>query len=491
MADVKFDVIIPIIFYFFILYILGFYSLRFVSKAASREGKGFLAEYLTGDRNLGGFVIAMTLVASYLSAGSFIGGPGAAYSIGLSWVFLAMSQMPTGYFTLAVLGKKFAIIARKINAVTVTDFLKERYDNKPLVIIVSISVVFFFIAAMTAQFIGASRLIQGAVGIPYESALIFFGITVLVYTIIGGFRAVSLTDTLQGVIMTIGMIIVVIVVIIAGGGISNIIQSMYNIDPGLISPFGVDPAFTSMAYVTSFWVLVGFGIVGLPHVATRAMSYRDSKSLKTAIIYGTIVSMVLLLGMHLLGAFGRTLVADIPSGDLVIPTITTMLFPNWIAGIILAAPLAAVMSTIDSQLLLSIGAVVNDIYSNIINAKIKRTARLTFICAVVIGAIVFIAAFNPPELMVWLNLHAISGLIATFLWPVVLGLYWKRANTAGAFASIISGISSYMIFYYHLPRPLGANAILATLLIALAAFIIFTYLTPKPSEQIIKKFWGL
>ena len=122
MAGANLDVLIPLIIYFIGVYLLGFYSLRFVSRAARREGKGFLMEYLTGDRNLGGFVLAMTLVATYLSAGSFIGGPGAAYSIGLAWVFLAMSQMPTGYFTLAVLGKKFAIVARKINAVTVTDF---------------------------------------------------------------------------------------------------------------------------------------------------------------------------------------------------------------------------------------------------------------------------------------------------------------------------------------------------------------------------------
>lgn len=492
MAELKIDVLIPLLIYFAILYLLGFYSLRFVSKATNREGKGFLTEYLTGDRSLSGFVIAMTLVASYLSAGSFIGGPGAAYTMGLSWVFLAMSQMPTGYFTLAVLGKKFAIIARKINAVTVTDFLKERYNNKPLIIVVSLSLVFFFMAAMTAQFIGAARLIQGSVGLSYESALIFFGLTVLVYTIIGGFRAVALTDALQGVIMTIGMSMIIVVAIIAGGGVSNIIQNMYAIDPGLISPYGADPTFTSMAWVTSFWILVGFGIVGLPHVATRAMCYRDSKSLKTAIIYGTIVSMILLLGMHLLGAFGRTFIADIPSGDLVIPTITTMLFPNWIAGIILAAPLAAVMSTIDSQLLLSAGAIANDIYTNMINKnKMKRTAKITFISAIVIGSIVFIAAFNPPELMVWLNLHALSGLIATFLWPIILGLYWKRANTAGAFASILFGVGSYLFFYYYLPRPLGANAIFATLLIALTAFIVATYLTPKPSEQIIKKFWGI
>lgn len=492
MGNARIDILIPLVIYLAGIYVLGFYSARIVSRASRREGKGFLSEYLIGDRNLGGFVLAMTLVATYLSAGSFIGGPGAAYTHGLAWVFLAMSQMPTGYFTLAVLGKKFAIIARKINAVTVTDFLKERYENKFLVVVVSASVVFFFIAAMTAQFIGAARLIQGAVGIPYEYALAFFALAVLIYTIIGGFRAVVLTDALQGVIMTVGTAVVITAAIITGGGVPVIIQKMYTINPGLISPYGVNPSVTSMAWVTSFWILVGFAIVGLPQVATRAMSYKDSTSLRVAIIYGTVVSMVLLLGMHLLGAFSRVLVAQpIASGDLVVPTVTTMLFPNWVAGLILAAPLAAVMSTVDSQLLLAVGAIVNDVYANLINPGVRRTASITFASSIVIGAIIFVSAYNPPDLMVWLNLYAHAGLISTFLWPIILGLYWKRANTAGAFASIITGIGSYITFNTYLPRPFGMHTIVLPLLISLVAFIIFTYATKKPPERIVQKFWGI
>ncbi|HHU69415.1 MAG TPA: sodium/panthothenate symporter, partial [Thermoanaerobacterales bacterium] len=210
MGDINWDVLIPFLIYFVLLYVIGFYSVSFVSKASTRSGKGFLEEYFTGDRDLGGFVLAMTLVATYLSAGSFIGGPGSAYTFGLAWVFLAMSQMPTGYFTLSVLGKKFAIVARKINAVTVTDFIKERYESNLLVILCSISIVFFMIAAMAAQWIGAARLIEGSVGISYTTALLFFGLTILIYTTIGGYRAVALTDALQGIIMTIGTVVLIV-----------------------------------------------------------------------------------------------------------------------------------------------------------------------------------------------------------------------------------------------------------------------------------------
>lgn len=131
MKSINYGVLMPILLYFIVVFGVGFYSMKFVNKAkASSDGeKGFMDEYMTGGRDLGGFVLAMTLVTTYLSAGSFIGGPGTAYTQGLGWVFLSMAQMPTGYFTLAVLGKKFAIIARKINAVTITDFLRVRYKS--------------------------------------------------------------------------------------------------------------------------------------------------------------------------------------------------------------------------------------------------------------------------------------------------------------------------------------------------------------------------
>lgn len=489
--SIRFDILMPIILYFISVYIIGFYSMKFVSKAGEREGTGFLKEYLIGDRDLNGFVLAMTLVATFLSAGSFIGGPGSAYTYGLAWVFLTMAQMPTGYFTLGILGKKFAIIARKINAFTITDFLNARYESKLLAVVVSLSLVFFIIAAMTAQVIGASRIMQGALGVPYQVGLVMITITIMVYTIIGGFRAVVLTDALQGIVMTVGTIAVIIAAIIAGGGVSNLVNSMREINPGLISPYSIKPEYMTMAWVTSYWILVGYSVVGLPQVAVRGMAYKDCKSLNQAIIYGTVVSMVLLLGMHLLGAFGVVLIPGIESGDLVVPMVTTMLFPNWVAGLVLAGPLAAVMSTVDSQLLLAIGAIVNDIYTNIFNAKIKRIPSFTFLCSLVICAIVFVMAFYPPDLMVWLNLYASAGLKATFLWPIILGLYWKRANAQGAFASVITGIATYIGFNMYWPRPLGMHTIVLPLIISLIAFVLVSYMTEKPSQRIIETFWGI
>ena len=498
MSTVQWSTLLPIVCYFVLMYFIGFYALKLVNNASLRKGgsgAAYMEEYMTGGRGTGGFVLAMTLVATYLSAGSFIGGPGTAYTHGLAWVFLAMSQIPTGYYTLMVLGKKFAIVSRKTGANSISDFLRARYESNAVLIIASLSIICFLIAAMAAQLIGASRLLQGSTGLDYKTALVFFALTVVVHTAIGGFRGVVFNDTLQGAVMTLSTIVLFIAIVMKGGGIGNIIQDMKAINPGMISPYGVKEGFMTVPWVSSFWVLVGFAVIGLPAVAQRAMSYKDSKSLHSGIIYGTIVSLVLLTGMHLAGAFGATQVAGIKSGDLVIPTLITSLFHPVVAGLILAGPLAAVMSTVDSQLLVVVAAIVNDLLVNYIKpdlkAKFKTLRTITVVTCFIVGLIIVALAFDPPELMVWLNLFATAGQLSTFLWPTILGLYWKGANAPGAIAGMVTGIGTYLFFNYFLPRPLGLHPIVPSLALSLLAFIAVAKVTRNPSEKVIRLFWGL
>lgn len=496
--NVNWGTLLPIIIYFVLMYFIGVYAMRIVAHQSRKKGgsgAAYLEEYMTGGRGTGGFVLAMTLVATYLSAGSFIGGPGTAYTHGLAWVFLAMAQIPTGYYTLMVLGKKFAIVSRKINAQSISDFLRARYESDAVLIVASLSIIFFLTAAMAAQLIGAARLLEGSTGLDYRTALIFFALTVVVHTAIGGFRGVVLNDTLQGVVMTIATIALFFMVVNRGGGIANIVQELKATNVGMITPFGVQEGFMTIPYVTSFWVLVGFAVIGLPSVAQRAMSYKDAKSLHSGILYGTIVSLILLLGMHLVGAFGITQVSGIESGDLVVPTLATSLFSPVMAGIILSGPLAAVMSTMDSQLLVVVASIVNDLLANYIKPDLKKEPNklrtLTIAVCFVVGVVITVLAFNPPDLMVWLNLFATAGQLSTFMWPTILGLYWKKANAAGALSGMIAGIGSYLIFNYFLPRPLDLHPIVPALVLSLVAFIVVSKVTKGPSEKIIQTFWGL
>ncbi|QED46742.1 sodium/pantothenate symporter [Cytobacillus dafuensis] len=473
------QVITPLIIFLVLIFIVGFWASKQMNKSNS-----FLQEYFLGGRELGGFILAMTMMATYGSASSFIGGPGVAYTQGLGWVLLAMSQVVTGYFVLMVLGKKFAITARKYQAITLIDFLKERYKSKWVVLLSAFSIIIFLFSAMAAQWVGGARLIESLTGLSYSSALFIFAISVMVYVIIGGFRAVALTDAVQGVIMFIGTLILLVAVIIAGGGIPNIINDLIAENPNLISPYGFDRGLTPL-YVSSFWVLVGVGVVGLPQVTVRAMSYKNSKAMHRAIIIGTIVVGFIMLGMHLIGVFARPILPGIEVGDKVMPLIALEVLPPWLAGVVLAAPMAAIMSTVDSLLLLVSSAVVKDVYINYIkpDAEENTIKKMSFGVTTILGILVFLMALSPPDLIIWLNLFSFGGLEAAFIWPVVLGLYWGKGNKFGAISSMVIGIGSYIIFHLYYPNLFGMHTVVLPVILSLISFIIVSILTSNKIKE--------
>ena len=481
------EVLIPLGIYLGFVYLLAVYANRVLSRSGN-----FLEEYFIGSRSMNGIMLAMTLVATYISASSFVGGPGVAYKMGLGWVLLAMIQVPTAWLTLGVLGKKFAIVARRIDAVTINDFLRARYENRAVVILATLSLVIFFIAAMVAQFIGGARLFETATGLPYHVGLTIFAVSVILYTTLGGFRAVVLTDVVQGVVMLVGTAALFVGIVHVGGGMTAIVQKMQLIDPGLVTPFGPKD-FLAKPFILSFWVLVCFGVIGLPHTAVRCFGYRDSRSMHTAIVVSTIVLGLLVLGMHLCGALGRAIIPDLTVGDKIMPALSLAILPPFVAGVFLAGPLAAIMSTIDSQLILASATLIRDLYINYIRAgktaDDSRLHKLSFYCTALLGTIVFIASLRPPDLIVWINLFAFGGMQATFLWPVVLGLYWKRANAKGALCSMFAGLISYFALVIWVKRFMGMHVIVPTLAISLVVFIAVSMMTRGPEQGILRIFF--
>jgi len=422
----------------------------------------------------------MTMMATYGSASSFIGGPGIAYNTGLGWVLLAMAQLPAGYFVLMVLGKKFAIVSRRIQAITLIDFLKKRYESNTVIFVSALAIIVFLFASMTAQWVGGARLIQSLTGLDYTAALLIFAATVLIYVIIGGFRAVALTDALQGSVMIVGTVILLIGTIIAGGGIDNIMQALVAENPNFISPFGATENLTPL-YVSTFWILIGLGVIGLPQIAVRAMSYKNSKSLHRAILIGTIGIGTIMFGMHLIGVLARPVMPGIEIADTVMPLLTLEVLPPVLAGIVLAAPMAAIMSTVNALLILVSSTVIKDIYLNFINPTATETQikNRSFIVTTVIGLAVVLFALNPPDFLIWLNLFAFGGLEAAFLWSVVFGLYWKKANKYGAIASMVVGITLYILIDRLSPHIFGMHTVTLPILVSFVVFIVVSLVARK------------
>ncbi|KES16483.1 sodium/panthothenate symporter [Gilliamella apis] len=466
------DIILPLVIYLIFVFALSIYAY------AKRKKVNQFTDYFIGNRTMGGFLLAMTLAATYISASSFIGGPGAAYKYGLGWVLLSMIQVPTVLLSLGILGKKFAILARKYNAITLSDMLYSHYKSKLIVWFASIALIAAFIGAMTVQFVGGARLLQSSVGIPYDIGLLIFGIGTVIYTAFGGFRASILNDAFQGLVMIIGAILLLVAIIYAGGGITNIMDRLNQIDPALLTPQGPDN-FMDFPFMASFWVLVCFGVVGLPHTAVRCMAYKDSKAVHQGIIIGTTVVTIIMLTMHLSGALGRAIISDLTIPDQIVPTLIIKVLPPLAAGIFLAAPLSAIMSTINAQLLQVSSVIIKDLFLTMRpNTKFsdKMLTRISIIITFIFGALLIVAAWNPPEMIIWLNLLAFGGLEAVFLWPLVLGLYWKKANSTGALCSMIAGAISYTLLAVYNIKIYAFHPIVPSLLIGLVIFIIANHL---------------
>lgn len=470
---IHWQVIIPLVIFLIIIFGIGFWANKKV-----RESSSFLQEYFLGGREMGGFLLAMTMMATYGSASSFIGGPGVSYNLGLGWVLLAMAQLPAGYFVLMILGKKFAIISRRYEAITLIDFLKKRYNSNTVILLSALSIIVFLFASMTAQWVGGARLIESLTGLNYTTSLLLFAVTVLVYVVIGGFRAVALTDAMQGSVMIIGTVILLIGTIIAGGGIDQIMTSLYNDNPQLLTPFGSDGSLTPL-YVSTFWILIGLGVIGLPQIAVRAMSYKDSNSLHKAIIIGTIGIGTIMFGMHLIGVLARPVLPGIEIADTIMPTLTLKVLPPILAGIVLAAPMAAIMSTVNALLMLVSSTVVKDLYLNFINpsASDKIIKNRSFWVTTIIGLAVVIFALKPPEFLIWLNLFAFGGLESAFLWSVVFGLYWKKANQYGAISSMAVGLGLYIAIDRLSPHIFGMHTVTIPIFASLIVFVIVSLST--------------
>ena len=208
-----------------------------------------------------------------------------------------------------------------------------------------------------------------------------------------------------------------------------------------------------------------------------------------------------MFGMLLAGVFSAAILpTGISNSDIVIPTLVIKIMNPVVAGIFLAAPLAAVMSTVSSMLILSSAAIIKDIYMNYIMKKgeakegndfEKKISRMSLWSTAIIGLIVFILAIQPPDLLTFINLFAFGGLEAAFFCPVVFGLYWKRSNAVGAIFSMIFGVGSFILFYITKFEPMGAQPIVPALVVAIVAFFIGSYIGKRPDKDVLELFYGV
>ena len=457
-------------------------------RSRDKPETGFLSEYFLGGRSLRGFVLAMSLVATYGSVSSFVSGPGLAWRFGLGWVAFAAPQIITGFLVLGVLGSKLALIGRRLGAVTVIDVLAARFQSRALAIYLAALLLIFFTAMMVGQFIGGAQIISQAAGIGYVPGLLIFGLIVVFYTSFGGFRAVALTDAACAVLMVAGMFFLGSSIVQEAGGWDRLIEQIHAADEqhdiGLFSPTSNGALPWSLLF--SAWILVGFATAALPQSAVRCLAYKKSEDLKRAMLVATVVCGALMIGMTMMGFLARAVLPEEAAfggnTDAMIPYLIAHHMSPWMAGLTLIGPLAATMSTVSSLLIAASSAIVKDIFIRLAPEKgrdglLRRAQGCTF----GMGVLALILAIFPLDLIAWINLFAFGGLEIAFLCPLIGGLFWARATAKAAFASVTAGLLFYLgAGLCHWPLG-GWHAVVPSLAISAVVFVIVALLT-APAE---------
>ena len=448
-------------------------------RRSNSQGGSFASRYYIGNRTLGGFVLAMTTVATYGSVSSFVGGPGQAWSIGWGWVYMAAVQVTALFLLYGILGKKMMLVSHKTGAVTVIDVIRRRYNSNALAALSALIIVLFFAATMVAQFVGGAKLFASVTGYSYELGLAIFGIVVIVFTAIGGFRGVALTDALCGIVMLLGLVILACGLVNAGGGLEQLLQRAEANNPAIADPLSGG----SMPYGLYFtqWLLVGIFTFCLPQSVVRCVGARDTKALRDAMVIGTVV-----IGFMMILVYG--------SVDGIIPTAIASCLPPVLAGVAIVGPIAASISTVSSLLITASSSIVKDLWMHAAASKGRELPEPRVVTAsqaitLGVGVIVFVLSLVPPSVIWKINMFAFGGLETAFCWVLVMGLFWKRATKAGALASMAGGTLAYCACMALGFKLFGLHQIVIGISVSLLLMVVVSLLTKREDEQSLELFF--
>jgi len=434
-------IILAFLIYLIILIIIGIWS--------SRLNKT-LDDFLIAGRKLGTWPVAISAQASDMSGWLVLALPGRAFLLGISAIWTAVSCALGTLFNWSIIAKRLRRYTEKLRAISIPDFLEERYkdDTHSIRAISTLIIAVFMVVYVSAQLVASGKILSETFGWDYHAALILGFVIITFYTLMGGFFAVAWTDVFQGMLIVIILVFLPIIGIFEMGGIGAILSKIGQININTISPtYGYGGLlFILFAFASMAWF---FGYPGQPHVLTRYMAIKNEKKIWDSSLIGMVWVIISLWGAVLIGIIGLAMFEAIPDPEKVMPMLAIALLPEWLAGIVIAAIVAAIMSTADSQLLVATSSVVEDVYHKLINPNAHQKKLLllsrSFVFLLSVIALIF-AIPGEDSAIYFLVAFAWGGLAASFGPIIILSLWWKRATKWGAIAGMISGMSTVIIW---------------------------------------------
>lgn len=472
-------------------------------------------DYFLGGRGLGGWVAALSAQASDMSGWLLMGLPGAVYAYGTGQAWIAIGLL-TGTILnwVFISGRLRRYTIRANNSLTLPAYFENRFHDKKriLLMISSVVIVIFFLVYTASALAAGGKLFHLVFGLDYRIALTIGAAVILLYTFMGGFMAVCVTDFIQGMLMLVGILAVPIVALflIGSGNLTSLLDAS-GVSGGSESFLNLmhsgGKAYTGMEIFSQFaWC---FGYFGMPHILVRFMAVRDEKEIRKSRWIAVIWCTLSLAFACVLGVIGRAYLYPTVLGtdgagsaenvfiEMITKVFTQDLALPFIGGLFLCGILAAIMSTADSQLLVTASAVSEDLYHQVMNPKAdsKKVLGISRITVLVVAVLAYIIALDPDSSIMGLVSNAWAGFGSAFGPLVVLSLYWKRTNLAGAVAGIVSGALTVLVWDY-LPlaggRTLGAATGLYSLAVGFAVSLVLivgvSLATKAPSEEILREF---
>lgn len=482
----RLSIIITFLLYTIVVLGIGLYVKKKMDKTSIDK---YVDEFYTGGRGMGALVIALMIAAGMCSAGTFIGGPGLCYTIGFTFVLAGMGQSFLNFSILGELGKKIGIVARRINAHSFIDLLVSRYNNNKLIGLFGVgAIIVFFGSYVVAQFVGGARLFETMTGLPYWLGLTLFAVVVLMSAAFGGIKGVSATVVFQGFIMTVAVIALFIGALGFIGPLKTAFVNISKVNPSHISPWKFD-----LNGQISYWLLFGLSCIAVPHGVMGTLTYKDTRAMHKAISIGPLFVIAWGLVLSFIGAMAYSVFPKIPVADNVIPIMTLKVLPPWLAGITLAGVAGAIQSTVGAMIIVMSSTFVGNAYKSYINpnAGNDKLKKVTIMSTLVICLAVFLIALNPPKALQWIIIFAVSGMASAYFWPLLLGLYWMKANEHGASAGMIGGLATFIVFGAKLlPTPFGLHPFIMALIVSGVLIIVVSLITPKTPKGIIMTWFG-
>ncbi len=488
-----------VVVYVLIMLAVGWWSMRRTKN---------VGDFFLGGRSLGPWMSAFAYGTTYFSAVLFIGYAGKlGWGFGLQTMWIVLGNTLVGsLLAWWVLARRTRGMTARLNALTLPEFLRARYESKGLQIISALVVFVFLVPYSASVYMGLSYLFQKALGLQYNEALIFLALLTGVYLVMGGYFAVAISDFIRGFVEFAGVILMVSLLAAMKGGFvaSWTALASAKFMPALTAPPPpVGPPFPGWLTLAALVLITSFGPWALPQMVQKFYSIRSQAVVKRAMIISTVFALFMSFGAYYTGSLTHLFFTDPrtdlqpivdaatgkPNLDLLMPHFITTFVPGWLVLVILLLVFSASMSSLSSLVLVSSSAIAIDLFGAFTNRAGKdRTVMLLMrlLCALFV-VLSLVIAMSKVDVIVNLMVIAWASLAGAFLAPYLYGLFWKRATKAGAYAAMFSGVGTSVTLFLLWGKPSIPIAGAIAMIVPMFVMPLVSLMTQPPKAGTIEK----